>query len=163
MIPCVLEHVALVDGHQRDRLGDVERGASAQSDDRIGTMLAEGGDAVGDLAFDRIAPDVGIHGDVEPMQVGDELRKQRQRGDAAVGDDQRALQALRGQVLGDELARARAEVNGRREGKSVDGHRAADPILLAASPIRTKRSSRMSLGHCATLTSGRITHVSVRR
>ena len=51
-------------------------------------MLPEGGDAVGDLAFDRIAPDFGIRGDVEPMQVGDELRKQRQRGDHAVAPGQ---------------------------------------------------------------------------
>ena len=60
------------------------------------------------------------------------FESRRQRGDAAVGDDQRALEALRGQVLGNELARARAEVNGRREGESLDAHRTVEPTLLSS-------------------------------
>ena len=48
----------------------------------------------------------GIDGDVEPGQLGEELLQQRQRSDAAVGDEQRTRHALLGQMLGDELARA---------------------------------------------------------
>ena len=100
MIPGVFEHVARVRRHQRDRLGDVERRAAAEADDRIGAMRAVRRDAVIDLALDRVAPDVRNRPRRRGRQVGDELREQRQRRDAAVGDDQRPLQALLVEVLG---------------------------------------------------------------
>ena len=162
VIPGVFEHVARMDRHQRDRLGDVERSAAAQPDDRIGAMLAERRNAVLNLGFHRIAPDFRINADLEPVQIGDELLEHRQRRDAAVGHDERALEAVRAEMLGHERARARPEVDGRRKGETVDGHRAVDPTCWPL-PICTKRSSRMSFGHCATLMSGRMTQVSVRR
>ena len=142
--------------------GWAERCASAEADDRVGTMLAERSDAVDDLFLHRIAADIGVHSDVEPMQVGHELREQRQRRDAAVGDDERPPEALPGEMLCDELARTRAEENRGRESEAVNGHRALAPWILPL-PICTKRSSRMSFGHWATLMSGRMTQVSVRR
>ena len=56
-----------------------------------------------DLAADRIAPDFRVHGDVEARQVGDERLQQRQRRDAAVGDDQRPANAVFGEMRGTSL------------------------------------------------------------
>ena len=65
VIPRILEHVAVVRGHERDGFGDVERRAAAESDHGVGAMVLERGSAARRLAGDRIAPDVGIDGDVE--------------------------------------------------------------------------------------------------
>ena len=79
MIPRVLKHVARMHGHQRDCLGDVERRAAAEADDRVGAMVrAEGGDAVLDLAPGRVAPDLRIDGDLEAFHPGAEFLQQRQ-------------------------------------------------------------------------------------
>ncbi len=40
-VPRVVEHVALVHGHHGHRLGDVERGAAAEADDRVGAVGPE--------------------------------------------------------------------------------------------------------------------------
>jgi len=45
----------------------------------------------------------------------------RQGAQAPVGDDERALEALLLQVLGDQVARAGAEVDGGGEGEFFDG------------------------------------------
>src|SRR6187431_2115347 len=50
MVPCIFEHAAGMDGHQRDRFRDVERRAAAQTDHRIRAMLPERGNAGIDLA-----------------------------------------------------------------------------------------------------------------
>ena len=64
----------------------------------------------------RVAPDLGVDRRVEAGQHRAEFREQRQRRDAAIGDDQRTQDPLRLQVVGDEPARAGAEVDGRGEG-----------------------------------------------
>ncbi len=112
-------------GHQRDRLGHVERRAAAQADDRVGAVRAIGADAVVDLAPGRVAPKLRIDGYLETFHPGAESLQQRQGCDAAVGDDQRARDALHAQMLGDELARAGSEVDRGRKGEPVQGHRMA--------------------------------------
>src|SRR6266702_5875600 len=58
----------------------------------------------------------------EPFEAGGELREDRQRGEALVGDDERALHAMPLQVLGDELARAGTEMDFSWEGEFRDRH-----------------------------------------
>ena len=62
MVPRVLEDVARVLGHQRDRLRDVERGAAADADDAVGTMRTKRCGALHHLAAHRIAADARIDG-----------------------------------------------------------------------------------------------------
>src|SRR5207249_10771121 len=108
-----------------------------------------------------IAPDLRIDRWREARQSGDERFHHRQRSDAAIGDDQRTLDTVCVQVLGDEVSRAGAEMNRRRKSKARHGH--LEPLpSKGLSPICTKRSSSTSFGHCATFTSGRIAHVSSR-
>jgi len=130
--------------HQRDRFGDIERGTTAETDHRIGAMRLVGGHALIDLAADGIAPDLGIDGDVETRQAGDECLEHRQRRNAAVGDDERALDALRLQMFGDELACAGAEVNGRGESKAMDHDGCPERMRRAGLPFRNslRRSAR---------------------
>ncbi len=122
MVPRILEDVAVVVRHQRDGLGHVQRGAAADADDRIRAMRLVRGRAGHHLAAHRVAEDLREHADGETGQVGDQRGEQRQRGDAAIGDQQRARDALRLQVVGDELARAGAEMDGGREAEAFDAH-----------------------------------------
>ncbi len=136
-------------GHQRDRLRDVERGAAAQADHRVGAMRLVRRGAAADLARDRVAPDLRVDGDVESREVGDERRQQRQRGDAAVGHDQRPADAGFLEVPGDELARAGAEMDGRGEAEAGDrgrGHGGVRKRIMwvlswYALPMRVARGS----------------------
>ena len=111
MIPRIFEDIAVVVRHQRNGLGDVERRAAADADDGVRAMGLERGCAGHHLAAHRIAEDVREHRDVEAGQVGEQCAEQRQRGDAAIGDQQRARDSLGLQVIGDELARAGAEMD----------------------------------------------------
>jgi hypothetical protein len=120
MVPRVFEDAALVRGHQRHRLGDIQRRAAAEADDAIGAVGLEGRHAVVDLLLHRVAEDAAVDGRIQALQRRLELRQHRQRGEALVGDDERALQAAVGEVLGDQLAGAGAEVDLCREGKLID-------------------------------------------
>ena len=164
MVPCVFENVARMSRHQRDRLGDVERGAAAEADHCVGAMCLEGGHAVVDLALHRVAPDLRVRRHLEPGKIVDERFQHRQRGDAAVGDDQRSLHTLRDQVLGDELARAGTEVDGRREGEAMNGHdKARMRVTTARSPSARSAAQGRRSATAPRSMSGRITQVSVRR
>ena len=66
--------------------------------------------------------------DVQALEVRAELGQQRQLGECAVGDDQRALQALLEQVRADERARTGAEVDRRWEREAGDAHGACQMI-----------------------------------
>ena len=122
MIPRIFQDIAVVVRHQRNGLGDVERRAAADTDDRVRAVRLERGRAGHHLAAHRIAEDVREHGDVEAGQVGEQGAEQRQRGYAAIGDQQRARDALGLQVVGDELACAGAEVDGGGEAEAFDAH-----------------------------------------
>ena len=91
VVPRIFEDVTVMRCHERDGFGDVEGRAAAETDHGVGVMVLEGDRPAHCLARDGVAPDVGIHGDVETGQVGDERFQHRQRRDAAIGDDQRAF------------------------------------------------------------------------
>ena len=108
--------------HQSDHLGHVERGTAAEPDHAVGTVRLVRGGAGHHLGTRRIAEHAVEHGDIQAAEMGLELGHHRQRGQRAVGDDQRSLQALFTQVLGDELSRAGTEGDGRGKGETGDGH-----------------------------------------
>jgi len=120
MIPCVFEDVARVCGHQRDRLRHVQRGAATQSDYCVGVVRLVRGGARHHLPAHRIARDVGEDRGVKTGQPTQEVPQQRQRGDTAIGDDERPCHALAFQVVGDQPARAGSEVDGRGKGEALD-------------------------------------------
>ena len=97
-----------------------KRRATTQSDDRVGAVRLVRLRAMIDLALHRVAPDLGVDGDVKTGQSGDELGEQRQRRDAAIGDDERPAHALRLQVIGDEAAGAGTEMDRRRKAEAMD-------------------------------------------
>ena len=107
-----------------DDLGDVERRAAADADDGVGAVRAERRRAGHHLARRRVAEHAAEDRRREPggREVGRQLGDDRQRREALVGDDERALQAALAQLRADELARARAEVDRRRKGELGDGH-----------------------------------------
>ena len=51
------------------------------------------------------------------LQLGGELSEDGQRSETLVGDDERALHARDGEVLGDQVAGAGPKVDDRREGE----------------------------------------------
>jgi len=120
----VLERVAAGARDHADDLGDVERGAAADADDAVGAMGAERLGAGHCLARRRVAEDAAEDGRVEAGagEIGLQLRDDRQRREALVGDDERALAAALGEVRADELPGAGAEVDRRRERELGDGH-----------------------------------------
>jgi hypothetical protein len=101
MVPGVFEDVAGVTRHQRDRLRDVECSAAAQADHRVGAVRLVGGDSFLDLAPHRVAPDAGEDADMEARKRGDDIREERQRRNAAIGDDERSLDVLALEMLRD--------------------------------------------------------------
>jgi hypothetical protein len=124
MVPGVLQDVAFVHGHQRDRLGDVERGAPAESDDGIGRVRLEGAHAVDNLLARRVAMDAGIDLRVEGREAVAEVAQDRECRQSPVGDDERAFHAGALEVVGDQAARAGAEMD--RGGKRERGNRHVD-------------------------------------
>ncbi len=109
-------------GHQRDRLRDIECRAAAHADHRIGAVRLVCGGAGHDLPPHRIAGDIGKDGDIEAAQIGEQVRQQRQRRDPAIGHQQRSFDALTLEVIGDELARAGPEMDGRRKTEALKSH-----------------------------------------
>jgi hypothetical protein len=120
MIPRVLEHVAVVARHHHHRLGDVERRAAAEADDRVGVVGPCGRAAGHRLRAGRIAGDAIEHRDVEAgvAQRRDERMSDRQLRQCAVGDDQRAREPFFAQVRPDLAGGARAEAD---RGGKADG------------------------------------------
>lgn len=121
MVPHVLQHIAVVHGHQADDLGHIQRRAAPEADDGVRAMCLVGGSAGHHLRTGGVAEDAVEHGHVQARQVALELRHHGQRGQGAVGDDQGALDAAFQQVRSDELASARAEGDGGGESETVDG------------------------------------------
>ena len=123
MVPRVVEDVAVVVRHQRHGLGDVERGAPPPMPMTASARCALYAAAPAITWLRTGLPEMsGKDRDVEPGQIGHQCPEQRQRGDAAVGDQQRARNALRFQVVGDEFARAGTEVDRGREAEAFDAH-----------------------------------------
>jgi hypothetical protein len=123
MVPGVLEHVARMHRHQRDDLRYVESGSAAETDHRIGTVRAIGIDTGAHLRCDRVSLDAGIHADLKSGKRAAEIGEHRQRREALVGNDQRALAADAREVLSNELSCARPEVDRRRKRELLDVHR----------------------------------------
>ncbi len=122
MVVRVLEDVAVVVRHHGNRLGDVDGRAAAEAHDGVGAVGAVCGHAVIDLLSHRVAGYARVHLHLEAFELRGEIVQDGKDGEALVGDDQRPLHALLPQVLGDELAGAGAEMNGRGEGEAFDGH-----------------------------------------
>jgi len=99
-----------------------KRRTAAEADDAIGAVGLVGSGSIHHLRGGGVAMNAAVDGHVQVAQMGAELRQHRQGRQRAVGDDQGALAALRAQVLGDELARAGAELDGGGEGKTGDAH-----------------------------------------
>ena len=80
----VVEELARVVDHQRDRLAHVERRAAAEDDDAVGAVLVERGDAAFDLALGRIAEDAGVdrrdQAGRDSAAVRSVIMRQRRRG-----------------------------------------------------------------------------------
>ena len=114
-----------------------------------------------DLAGDRVAPDVrNTRRRRGPAGRRRTICEQRQRRDAAVGDDQRALDALRLEVLGDQLARAGAEMDGGGKSESVNGHcvarRCSDDFEIALQfPVGDARRATAAIPTRASRRNGR--------
>ena len=82
-----------------------------------------GNDTGVDLPFYGIAADVGVDGDGESVQAGDEFGEEGQGRNAAVGDDEWPPHSLRLQVVSHEAARAGAEMDRRGEAEAMDHSR----------------------------------------
>jgi hypothetical protein len=124
MVPRILEDIARMPGHHQHRLRDVERGAAAEPDHRIGAMVAERSAARHRLRARRIAPDAVEHRDIESgrAQRGNEAARDRELCQRAIGDDQRPREAAFPEVRSHQRRRARAEVDGGGKTELVDGH-----------------------------------------
>ena len=122
MVPDVLQHIPIVRGHQPDDLGHIQRGAAAEADHAVGTVRLEGRGAGHDHRARRVAVDAVEDGDMQLGQLRAELGQHRQRGQSAVGDDQRASAAGIAQMAGNELARAGTEVDRGGEGEAAEAH-----------------------------------------
>jgi hypothetical protein len=85
-------------------------------------VLLERRGAVVDLLLHRVAEDARVDLHLKPLEALGEVVQDRQHPEALVGDDERALEALLLQVIGDQVACAGTEVNGGGEGESRDGH-----------------------------------------
>ena len=109
----VVEQVAGMMNHQRDGLGDVNRGAAAYRDDGIGVMSAVGVDARRHLRFHRIAPNAGEHGSVNTAitQNFHRARDRPQRRQALVGHDQGSCASHLFQRPRNQPERARTVLN----------------------------------------------------
>ena len=107
-------------GHEGDGLGHVERGAAAEADDGVRLVGAERLDARDHLAVHGIARDAGeLAGGQRPAaEQAEDLLEDGQRGEALVGDEQRAPEALLLEVGAQHLARAGAEMDEGRKGKA---------------------------------------------
>ena len=81
--------------HQRDRLGGVERAATAEGDDAVVPPAAIHRDAAADVGLDRVALHVGVDLAAEPGAPARFHRggDHRQRGEARIGHEQRTLHA----------------------------------------------------------------------
>ena len=92
MVPDIVDDIAIVDRHQRDDLGDIERRAATEPDHRVGSVLAKRRSAGHHLGAGRVAGDaVEDRGD-EIRQAVAELGEHRQPGQRRVGHDQRPRQ-----------------------------------------------------------------------
>jgi hypothetical protein len=138
VVPGVLEDVALVHPHHADHLGHVQRGAAAEADHAVRAVLPERLRAGHCLARRRVAGHAVEDRRIEAAEVAAELGQHGQRGQRAVGDDQGPLAPRLAQVLRDQAARARAEVDGGGKGESMEVH---------GWRTCTQRSSSVSLGH----------------
>ena len=70
MVPGVFENAPLMHRHQRDRLGDIERRAAAESDDAVGAMCAIRIRPRLYLRCDRIALDACKETGIQSGKVG---------------------------------------------------------------------------------------------
>jgi hypothetical protein len=120
MVPRVLEHVAFVHGHQRDRLRDVEGCPAAESHDTIRAVRAEFGNAFVHLRACGIAVHAREDLRRRAVQFRDEGAEDRQVLHPAVGHHERPAHAAGREVRGDEVPRAGAEMDLGREGESRD-------------------------------------------
>ena len=124
MVPCVLDRVATVRSENADDLRDVERGAAAESDHAVGSVLAKCLPAGVRLGRGGIAEHAVEHGDLQPClaQRRDKRLCDRQLRERAVGDDERARVSALLKVRADERGRTGAEMDRRRKRKAVDRH-----------------------------------------
>ena len=122
VIPRVLENVARMRRHHRNRLRDIERSPSADTDDAVGVMRAIRPRTLHHLASHRVAPDAGKDGMLDACKLALESGENRQRGKAPIGHDQRTRTSRGEQVCRHFTACTGAEHDRRRKGEAMQAH-----------------------------------------
>src|SRR6185503_1740763 len=144
MVPRILEHVARMNRHQCDGLRDVERGATAKADHRVGAVGAIRISTRAHLRRYGVALDARIHAGIEPRKRAEELGEHRKRGDSLVGNDERAPASRFREVRRNELSRPRTEVDRRRESKLVDRHQMISKYRFSSQSVTASWNWRHS-------------------
>jgi hypothetical protein len=132
--------------HQRDGLRDVEGGATAKADHRVGAVRAIRIGTVAHLRRYGVALYARIHAGIQSGERAAELGEHRQRSNPLVGDDERAPATCPHQVRRNELSRPRAKVDRGRESEFVDRHISAPKAGSRAAVLTWCGRSRSRFG-----------------